>query len=114
MEAKKRLAEALVRRYHGSEAAERARKEFESVVQKKETPIQTKLVSVRGEKIALIDLVAKAQSVTSRGEARRLIEQGGVAYGGRVITDFRQRVEVQDGDMLRIGKRRFFRIQKAK
>ena len=46
----------------------------------------------------------------SKSEARRLIRQGAVSIDGVKITDIRAEVDVRDGMILRIGKRRFYRI----
>ena len=40
----------------------------------------------------------------SRGEIRRVIQQGGVTLDGRKITDDKTRVAVRDGQILKAGK----------
>jgi tyrosyl-tRNA synthetase len=49
----------------------------------------------------------------SKGEARRLVEQGGVKLDGNVIKDINQIIEItKKGVLLQKGKRGFIRIFK--
>ena len=56
-----------------------------------------------GEGVQLRDLVADVGLATSRGEARRLIQGGGVSLNNRRVTDARQVVTV----VLRRGARQY-------
>jgi tyrosyl-tRNA synthetase len=48
----------------------------------------------------------------SRGEAKRVIQQGGVYLDGRRIDDVNYQVAVGDGreHVLKVGKRKFYRF----
>ena len=115
-EAKKRLAYAIVRSFHGEEEAERARAHFERVFEARELPeempevrLPPELLSEDGT-VGIVDLVFATGLVGSRSEARRLVEQGGVRLDGARVTSVRARVPFRPPMVLRLGRRRFVRI----
>ena len=70
---------------------------------------------LEGGKIWIVKLLRLAQCAASNSEARRLVEQGGVRLGPgadslRVVTDAGADVDVADGAVLKVGKRRFCRL----
>jgi tyrosyl-tRNA synthetase len=110
---KMRLAHALVSVYHGADVADAAQAEFVQVFQKKERPTEMPEVSVLlGDDgmIGLIDLVVTSGCASSNGEARRVIEQGGVRLNNERIVDAAARVSVENGDIVQVGKRKFVRL----
>ncbi len=113
---KQRLASEIVAIYHGAEAATEAEAEFNRVFSKGEIPENLPDVAVPAEEtengtVALARLVALAGFAKSNGEARRLIEQGGVTFAGNKITDPAARVPVENGAVLKAGKRNFARVK---
>jgi len=58
-----------------------------------------------------VDLMRRAGLVKSGGEARRLIDQGAVTLDGKRIENAEATVAPEDGTVLRVGKRRFARVQ---
>lgn len=119
-DAKAELAAAIVRRYYDAEAAELAGQEFDRVFRRHELPERLPEAQIpKGElkdgKIWIVKLLRLAQCAASNGEARRLVKQGGVRLGLdadslRLITDADADVELSDGTILKIGKRRFRRL----
>jgi tyrosyl-tRNA synthetase len=113
MEQKKRLAFEVVKRYHGEEAARGAEEEFERVFSKRERPQDVPRVKIPKERlrsdgtISIVDLLEGSGLVSSRSEARRLIQQGAVELDGSVIDSIDAEVKLKDGMLLRVGKRRF-------
>jgi tyrosyl-tRNA synthetase len=113
MEQKKRLAFEVVKRYHGEEAARGAQEEFERVFSRRERPQDVPRVKIPNEKlrkdstISIVDLLESSGLVSSRSEARRLIEQGAVELDGFKIDSIEADVKLEDGMLLRVGKRRF-------
>jgi tyrosyl-tRNA synthetase len=106
MEAKKELARRITALYHGEAAAKAERTFFEDTFSKKELPADIPALSAaRGVK--LVELVALA-SGKSKGEARRLVEQGGVKLDGRKAVD--GPVDSPDSFVLQIGKHQFVRV----
>jgi len=115
-EAKKRLAYAIVRSFHGEEEAERARTHFERVFEERELPEEMPEVRLPPELLAedgtvgIVDLVFATGLVGSRSEARRLIEQGGVQVDGERVASVKAQVPFRPPMVLRLGRRRFVRI----
>jgi len=46
----------------------------------------------------------------SKSEAKRMIKQGAVKIDEEKINDFREVINFKGGEVLRIGKRKFFKI----
>ena len=46
----------------------------------------------------------------SRSEIKRLIRAGATSYNGKVIKDPKQIISPVTGDVIRIGKREFYRV----
>ncbi len=112
--AKADLAEAVVAMYHSPDAAINAREEFDRVFAAGEQPSEMPELPVSAgarESVSIVDLVLDAEFAASRAEARRLVRQKAVSINDEVITDEMAEVEVTSGDVLRVGKRRFARIQ---
>ncbi len=117
MEQKKRLAYELVRMYHGEEAARRAEGEFERVFSRGERPQDVVQVAITQRQLKpdgtmwIVDLLQASSLVSSRSEARRLIEQGAVELDGQKIDSPQLDVKIQSGMLLRVGKHRFAQLQ---
>ncbi|BAV58862.1 tyrosine--tRNA ligase [Endomicrobiia bacterium] len=108
-EAKSALAKELVERYYGKEEALKAEEEFDRIFSKKNIPNDIGEYRIKDEEIKLSDLLVKSGMVSSRNEARRIIEQGGVRIDSRkTVRDF----VVKSGNtfVLQVGKRKFNRI----
>ncbi|MHB1654417.1 MAG: tyrosine--tRNA ligase [Desulfitobacteriaceae bacterium] len=112
---KMQLGREIVTIYHGVEEAQKAQAEFIRMFQKKEAPDEIPVVNIAGivsedGKVELIVLMVEAGLATSKGEARRLIEQGGVRLRDEKVTDSLALVQVNIGDILRVGKRKFIQL----
>lgn len=110
-DAKMRLAEAIAAAYHGVEEARRARESFVRIFSKKEMPEEMEEKSVEARAWNITDLLVRMGLAPSKGEARRLVEQGAVEVAGRVVTDPREDVVPKTGLVVRVGKRRFVKIR---
>jgi len=115
-DAKKRLAREITARYHGADAARAAEEEFERVFTTHELPgdipdVEVARDRLSGDRMRLFRLLVELGLAASNGEARRLIGQGGVSLNGTRITDVDADVEVRDGLIVRVGRRRFARIR---
>lgn len=110
MAAKKKLAGLLVKRFHGEQAAQAALENFEKVFSKKELP--TEIPSFKAEEGAMLSAVIfAAGAAQSKNKARGLIEQGAVRLKGeKISTD--GPLSFEEGDVLQIGKRHFFKLVK--
>jgi tyrosyl-tRNA synthetase len=106
-DAKAALARQLVKRLHGDEAAERAERDFDVKFRRREIPEEiTELAA--NEPADLVATLVQAGFAKSRGEARRLIDQGGVRVNGEKAA---AEARLSDGDVLQAGKRSFVRIR---
>jgi tyrosyl-tRNA synthetase len=109
---KHELAWELTRMYHGGDAADAARSHFEQTVIKKEIPDDIPEIKLEVGTYGLVGLIRDHGLAPSGGEARRLVQQGGVSIDGEIVTD--PSVElVVSGDtsvILKVGKRRYARI----
>ena len=111
MDFKKELASEVVRQFHGSNMAQRAREEFEKTIQQGEIPAEMPMVSRSSfnDGDTIIDLLVREKLADSRGGAKRLILQGGVAINGQQITDVNKEVMNLSGN-IRAGKRRWLKL----
>lgn len=107
---KARLAKMLVETYHNAALAEEAENEFDKVFKDKQQPTEIPELNMKKTEYAIADIVSRA-GAASLSEAKRLISQGGVRIDDEVIKDPSKRIEPQDGMVLQIGKRRFFKIK---
>lgn len=108
-DAKMRLGESIVSFLHSPNQAREARETFVRVFQKRETPKEMPKYSIAEYSPVAFELVADAAKL-SKSESKRLILQGGAKINEIPIQDPFAEVKVSDGDVLRVGKRRFFRI----
>lgn len=108
---KRRLARELAALYHSQEAAEQAEVEFDRVFAKKETPETVPDFAVPGDgEIPLAKLIVDAGGAKTNGEARRLIDGGGVQLDGEKVADPMVRVKIVKPALLKVGKRFFVRL----
>jgi tyrosyl-tRNA synthetase len=104
MEAKKALAHAIVAQYHDAAGADHARGDFEKQFSKKDLADIAESLNVPAGETWIVELVEKTGKFKSRGDIRRLIQQGGVTLDGQKITDDQTRVTVSNGQILKAGK----------
>jgi len=109
-DAKVRLAKEIVRMYHGEKEAEKAEEEFNSVFKEKNNPTNIPEVKIKEKELNILDLLAKTKLVSSKAEARRMVEQGGVKINNDIKNDWKEVVEIKKGSVIQIGKRRFIKI----
>jgi tyrosyl-tRNA synthetase len=114
-EAKRRLAGAVVRLYHGDEAATGAREHFDRVFVQHQEPEDIVDATIPAGCVVdgtvyLPKLLVALDLAPSSSEARRLISQGGVHVGDRRVDADEIAVDELRGKVLRVGKRRFVRL----
>lgn len=109
MNIKKILAKQIVDELYGPEPSEEAQEEFEKVVQKQETPSEIEEFEVeKGQ--TLDDVLALSGAVSSKSEAKRLIEQKAVDIDGETIIDSNYK-DFKSGMVIKAGKRKFLKIK---
>ncbi len=113
MEAKKKLAFTIVSELNNEDAASRAKENFEKTVQNKELPENIRTIQV-SERQSLQDIVIENNLTTGTSAWKRIIEQNGVSYNGKVISNPSLPVsELEDNGILKYGKRDFVKIKKG-
>ncbi|MFA5076602.1 MAG: tyrosine--tRNA ligase [Patescibacteria group bacterium] len=107
---KMRLAKEIVTGLLGTPAAQKAEQEFIKVFQKKDKPDQMSEIKIREKKLNVVDLFVQTKLVSSKSEARRLVDQGGLLVNDQVVKDINTEIEVKKGMILQRGKRQFVRV----
>ena len=109
---KKRLGKEIVRMYWSQQDADKASQEFERIFSKKELPedIPVKHLEYDQAEIWIGHFLVKAGCASSTSEIKRLIKQGGLYIDNKRIDDENLKVPVVGEKLVRLGKRRFFRI----
>ena len=111
MDLKKRLAREIVALYHSVEEAEAAEARFAREVQQREVPEDVPEVALpRAGKWPVVDLLLALRLAGSKGEAKRLVEQGSVQVNGAKVSDPRAEVTVEPGAIVRSRRRQFARV----
>jgi tyrosyl-tRNA synthetase len=110
MEAKKKLAWEIVSMYHGDEAAAQAAAHFSQVFQQRDLPSEIPVYHPGAPEVNVVDLLVDAGLAPSKSQARRLIAQGGVKLDGERIDDIGLVIDVRQGMVVQVGKRRFVEI----
>jgi len=126
MEAKLALAEQLVARYHGSDAAKQGKGDFEQRFRTREFPDQPDAEVVLSPAdfsnpeepaMGLVEIMVRTGLVPSKAEARRLIAQGAVAIDKTRQQDINFILRLEPGHhyRMKIGKRKYavVRLQNA-
>ena len=113
-DAKHALARALVAWLHSEAEATAAERHFERVIVEGEAPEEIAEARIeRDEGMLHLPALMEREFGISRSEARRLIDQGGVALGQDPLQAGEHDVPVEraDGRVLKVGKRRYRRLR---
>ena len=106
---KAKLAREIVKLYHNEKEALVAEEAFNRQFKDKEVPDDVREVRLSSARLDIVDLLVETKLVSSKTEARRMVEQGGVKIDGKKITSLGE-VEVKSGAVVQVGKRKFVRI----
>jgi tyrosyl-tRNA synthetase len=116
------LAKSIIRDFRDEKEAEEAAEEFDRVHKQKEVPANLETTVIDRVKISdsvetqlrqsLINIIMDLQIFPSRGEAKRVIQQGGVYLDGQRIDDINYQVDITDirEHLLKVGKRKFYKF----
>lgn len=108
---KLKLAYTITEEYCGKEGAEFGQSEFINVVSNKGIPQDISEVKIEPDK-NILDLLVELNFVTSKGEAKRLIQGGGVKIDGEKISDMNYSINFEESVILQSGKRNFAKLIK--
>ena len=109
---KRRLARTLVAMYHDEESGAAAEREFDRIFIKKDVPdeIAEFRYKAASESVGILQLLLDTKMAASKGEARRLVEQGGVSTDGVKVADINVQVQFLKPIILKVGPRRFLKV----
>ncbi len=108
-EAKQALSEEIIKLLYDEKKAEKAKENFHKVFSKKEVPAEMPTIGIAEDEINIINLLILS-GVPSKTEARRLVTQKAVDIGGNTIENQNENIKVNGPLVLKVGKKRFFRI----
>jgi len=109
---KAKLAQEIVNIHHGKSAAQKAEKEFNRVFKQKKAP--SKMETYPKDKLKTLSdtasVLTATGSISSKTEAKRLIEQGAVKLDNKTINNWRKKITPPKGAILKVGKRKFIKF----
>ncbi|MBA4406179.1 tyrosine--tRNA ligase [bacterium] len=109
---KRALARKLVEMYHSFDAATEAETEFDNIFVKKGLPdeIEEFSIDVSVRELEILDLIVMVGFAPSKGEARRLVIQGGITIDGEKVSDIKEVIKLDKTKILKVGKRKFIKL----
>lgn len=108
---KKQLAFELTKQLNDESSAQKAQSEFETVHQKGESvSVSAPVFETKQRNWNIIDLLVATNQVTSKSEARRLVEQKAIEINGVNPPDGGLNAKLHEGDIIKIGKKKFVKI----
>lgn len=108
MKFKKIMAFEVVKLIKGEGEARKAEEGFVRVFQKRERPNDAKKIQM---KALTPEAIFEIGAVSSRGEARRLFEQGAIKVNGEKWMNWSSDKELKSGDIIQVGPRNFFEVE---
>lgn len=113
-EAKKVLAYEITKIVHGEEEAKAAQDAAQALFEKGGNLESMPTTAVETLPIEITDLLVLTKIAPSKGQARTLIEQGGISINDEKITNIHYTLtEIEDYVILKKGKKTFHKIVKA-
>lgn len=110
---KKQLAFALVSQFHNSTDAARAQEFFETTFQQRTVSDEAQefvINTLSHNPLSILDLLVETKQVTSKSDARRLVEQGAVEVDQTVVDMVITNVTLKAGMTLKVGKKKFLKF----
>lgn len=110
-DAKIKLGKQIVSQYHSVAEAEKAAQNFLNVFSAGGVPNDIAEFKLTENPLPLIKLVALTKLTESNGETKRLATQNAISIDGTILNDPQSLITVTDGQVLRVGKRRFVKLR---
>jgi len=109
-EAKVLLGKTVVTQFYDAAAADAAAAEFDKVFAQKQLPDEIPEIAIASAPITAAKLLLACGLVSTGGEAKRMIKQGGATIDGEKLTDPNAEITPKTGMIVRVGKLKFARI----
>jgi tyrosyl-tRNA synthetase len=108
---KARLAFEVVKVFHSEAAAAQAQENFDKMFRDKEVPEEIVEHKLSASPMLVVDVLVETKLAPSKGEARRLIDGGGVKVNGEVVSTYDLKIESgTKGTLIQKGKRGFVKV----
>lgn len=107
---KLQLALDIVSQYHGEEAAVAAWEAEKAIHSGSAIPADAPQFSIEEQSMGVLSLLAKLKAFNSNGEARRMIENGGVRLNGEKLQDPKSVINMSAEMVIQVGKRKFYKV----
>lgn len=109
--AKQRLAFEIVKRYHGEDVAQEEIDWWISTFSEKKTPADMPEVVIPSAEISAFEVVRLCLTKNmSNSEIRRLFIQGAIQLNECKLLDAEKITNISEGDILKVGKRKWFKL----
>lgn len=108
---KLKLARDIVTQFHNAEAARQAEAEFIRVFSKRELPSDMETFAMPSP-MPILDLLVAVKFASSKSEARRLVQQGGVRLDEDKVENLDAIISAQES-ILSAGRRKFIKLTRA-
>jgi tyrosyl-tRNA synthetase len=110
--AKKNLAYLVTTDCHSEESAKQAEEKAISIFEKNMSDNIDEIDFDINSQIKIFEAITSKNLVSSKSEAKRLIEGGGIKLGDNQIKDINQTINQKDnGKILKIGKKKIFKLK---
>jgi len=110
-QAKVLLGKTIVAQFYGPAAGEAAAAEFDKVFAQGQLPEDMQEVALPATPIMVKNLLTTCKLVDTSGEAKRMVQQGGVSLDGQKAADPNAEITPRDGMVVQVGKRRFAKLR---
>jgi len=113
MKLKKQMAHAIITRYWSGNEADSAQKQFESLFQKHDysQAQEVTLPSDLSSPAWIVNLLKALGALSSSSEAKRLIESKAVSIDGEPVTDFKAEIDLKNGMIVKVGKKKIYKLK---
>lgn len=111
MDIKKELAKIIVSELHSQKDALIAEDNFKQTVQGEKLPDDIPVFQISVDnKQDFVNLLVETKLAASRSDAKRLIEQSGVAIDDKIV-NVNEQPSLEENSIIRVGKRKFVKIK---
>jgi tyrosyl-tRNA synthetase len=107
------LAKSIIADFHSVEAAAEAEQAFVNQFSKGQMPNEIEETLLAAGNWKILDILSETGLAGSKGEAKRLIQQGGVKLDGEKISDVQTEISLtsEKSFIIQAGKRKFLEIK---
>ena len=109
-DSKRLLGRSLVELYYNRDLALQAEQHFDQVIVNKDNPDDMSEFSLKKD-MKIIEVLHSSDLVSSKSEARRLLNQGAIRIEGEKVSDMDMILSNGTEYIIKVGKRRFLKVK---